>query len=494
MVQASRFLSLGEAGDGDSYVLYDVMSFLKTGRIYRDFSAPPYLPAQYSPLVYILYALPTRMLTLENLFIGPRIFALVSFLICVVLTASITRKLIPARLAGLWSMLLALSIGSTRDWVLMLRGDFPGISLALLSIRLLLTRSPAWVVFAGVAAGLATQFKITYVSGIVTGVIWLAVCRRWNTIALFTGGAAVASVCMYLLLWLREPLMPAHILALSPGVVDVLGWIKLLYKAFREPVVLLALLIIPASSARVSPQWYLIGIFATVSFAVATFTDLQAGGNVNYFFEFFFALIPMAVLGTLRVIAWAREHTAIVLALGLLLPHFLPTEDLYASVREEVIRRNRSEIENDQSFRKMQSVLSGQRILSTVPRFALIDPSPVLMEPYLLSYLQRIGKFDPKPILERVESREFMVVITYAYPASWRGVPVLSPNLRKAIAAAYYPQCVLLEPEPPPARSSSSPLQILLHLRRDSDSNALIEQLANIGCLPVVGSSHAYDW
>jgi hypothetical protein len=106
----------------------------------------------------------------------------------------------------------------------------------------------------------------------------------------------------------------------------------------------------------------------------------------------------MAVLGTLRVIAWAREHAAIVLALGLLLSHFLPMEDLYASVREEVVRRNQSEIENDQSFRKMQSVLSGQRILSTVPRFALIHPSPVLMEPYLLSYLQRIGKFDPKPI------------------------------------------------------------------------------------------------
>jgi hypothetical protein len=37
-------------------------------------------------------------------------------------------------------------------------------------------------------------------------------------------------------------------------------------------------------------------------------------------------------------------------------------------------------------------------------------------------------------------------------------------------------------------------MQILLHLRRDSDSNALIEQLANIGCLPVVSSSQAYDW
>src|SRR5215469_13356701 len=49
-----------EAGYGDSYVLYDVLHFQRTGVIYRDLSKPPYLPAQYSPLVYMLYSFPAR--------------------------------------------------------------------------------------------------------------------------------------------------------------------------------------------------------------------------------------------------------------------------------------------------------------------------------------------------------------------------------------------------------------------------------------------------
>jgi len=36
LVQSAGFRSLREAGYGDSYILYDVLSFEKTGIIYRD--------------------------------------------------------------------------------------------------------------------------------------------------------------------------------------------------------------------------------------------------------------------------------------------------------------------------------------------------------------------------------------------------------------------------------------------------------------------------
>src|SRR5262245_23389758 len=123
----SRLPSLDEAGDGDSYILYDTLNYLKTGVIYRDLSQPPYLPAQYSPLLYMLYSVPGRVVTLENPFVGPRLLALSTFFLCILIAVSIVRTLVPIQFAWIWGVLLAASIGSMRDWVLQLRGDFPAI-------------------------------------------------------------------------------------------------------------------------------------------------------------------------------------------------------------------------------------------------------------------------------------------------------------------------------------------------------------------------------
>jgi len=136
-----RLFRLSEAGNGDSYILYDVLQFQKTGVIYRDLSQPPYLPAQYSPLVYMLYSVPGRFVSSDNPFLGPRLIALAAFLGCIAIVISIVRTLIPARSAWLWGILLATSMEVMRTWVLQIRGDFPAMFFSLLSIRLLMARS-----------------------------------------------------------------------------------------------------------------------------------------------------------------------------------------------------------------------------------------------------------------------------------------------------------------------------------------------------------------
>jgi hypothetical protein len=89
-------------------------------------------------------------------------------------------------------------------------------------------------------------------------------------------------------------------------------------------------------------------------------------------------------------------------------------------------------------------MLGGLHIFSTVPRLALLDAAPALTEPYLMSYMQQLGKFDPQPILERVRSKEFDVVITASRRVSWRSVPHIAPDLRRAIEESYVPQCTVL--------------------------------------------------
>jgi hypothetical protein len=187
-LEGTRLWLQNEAGYGDSYVLYDVTHFKKTGVIYRDLSQPPYLPAQYSPLVYMMYAIPSENPS-GNPFLGPHLVALAAFVACVAMAISLVRTLVPLRLAWLWGLVLLCSIRILDQWPLQLRGDFPAIFFNLAALRLLMSRSRYRAVLAGLCAGAALQFKFTYVAGIAACFLWLAFRKRWKDLAFFVPAA-----------------------------------------------------------------------------------------------------------------------------------------------------------------------------------------------------------------------------------------------------------------------------------------------------------------
>jgi hypothetical protein len=80
--------------------------------------------------------------------------------------------------------------------------------------------------------------------------------------------------------------------------------------------------------------------------------------------------------------------------------------------------------------------------LSLIPRLALLDPRPAVVEPYLMAYLQKLGKFDVSPILESIRKQEFELVIGYDHDVSWRGVSLV-PDIQGPIEAAYQRQCTM---------------------------------------------------
>ena len=467
--QLLGLFNLDEIGYGDSYVLYDVQHLQRTGEIYRDSSRPPYLPAQYSPLVYIVYSA-VKWNVSGNPFFAPRLAALAAFLLCIVMVLSIVRTLIPGRSARLWGLLLAASIGPMAPWVLQLRGDFLAIFFALATIRLLLSHRPHAAALAGLCAGLATQFKLVYVAALLAGLLWLLLRRKWSDCVIFGAAASVTSVGLYILFWLREPRMLRQMFALSPGIPDLPGCLKLICQALTTPVVLLALPALPLVLARRWPRWMLILLFTLISLSIGGLADIQAGGNLNYFFEGLFALCPLAVLGTLRLLAWCRGNVGLALFLiGLIFCQLLPLQgELY--LRRAAIDY-RAVAASNHLLRRTAAVLNGLRVFSTVPRLALLDPDPALMEPYLLSYLQRLHKIDMEPILERVRRGEFDVAVTADHDDGWRGVPHIASSLREVITAAYRPYCTL-------------PGNILYLPRTRPANGALVQRLVQIDCEP----------
>jgi hypothetical protein len=441
---------LREVGYGDAYVLYDVLNFEKTGIIYRNLSEPPYLPAQYSPLVYITYSL-SRFFPFANIFLAPRLIALATFLLCLGMAVTIVKKLIPVHFAWLWGALLVASTRYLHEWVLQLRGDFLGILFGLAAIRLLMSRSRyRYVTFAaGLCAGMAIQIKLTLIGAAAAGLLWLLMRRRWADAGWFALGTALTSVGLFLLYWLREPSMIPQMLALLPGIKDPLGSVRFLVRALREPMVLLAIAgAVPFIPSRFWPpsrqwsNWTLLLIYALATVGLGFLADINAGGFINYFYEFLFALTPFAVLGALRLFAWSSPRpwaaffVAGVFLIFVLGPTVRPMAELWPGLQPGAVR------ENNRSFTSLENALRGLRILSVDPRVAMIDPHPPLMEAYLLSYSRRLGRFDAAPLIARISAVEFDVFVSAVPVKVWRGVRSFDgADLEKAVSDAYEPYC-----------------------------------------------------
>jgi hypothetical protein len=418
-------------------------------------------------MVYVLYSLLGWIVVGENPFLGPRVVVFGFFLLTIGIVVSIVRALVPLRYAWLWGLLLACSLSIVPDWILQIRGDFPGISFSLLAIRLLLSRGRWSVPLAGFCAGMATQFKFTFVAALAAGCLWLLLRRRWKDAAVFTATGVALTGSLYLFWVVREPRMLPQITVLRNPILDVAGCLEFVYHTLREPVVLLAAAGLPAAW-RLGGRWTAVMVFAVISYIIATATDMQAGGNLNYYFEALFALVPIAVVGVLQLTdrrqrAGVAAFTAVVLAF-----YMVPrARDLYTSVRT---RLGSDSVESSNAtFREFERILHGRHIFATASRPALFDPEPALTEPFLLSNLELKG-FNSRPIVEPVQKGAFDVVITYSRRTSYRGVPILAPDVDRAISAAYRPVCDILR------------YRVYLPREVRAGTAALATELPQIGC------------
>jgi len=466
--QLSGFFKLDEISYGDSAVLYNVRLFQKTGQIYHDPSQPPYVPTVYSPLAYMIFALP-QWNTLGNPFFWPRLAALAAFLLCVATVVSIVRVLIPVRFAWLWGLLAATSIVPMSNWVLQLRCDFAAAFFGLAAIRLLLSRSRHAVLLAGVCAGIAPEFKVVYIAALAAGSCWLLLRKRVRDLFVFAAAGTLTSACLYFLFWLREPRMFAHILMFGSNVRDVAGCMSRILHAGNTLAVPLALIALPRILRRAWPRWMLLLLYAGISLAIAALAEFQPGANINYFFEGLLAIVPLSVFGVLQLLAWGRTRPilAVLLSSSIVILFLFEKPNAYVPLPESPSAVRSS---ND-LLRKTAGALRGVHIFSTVSRLALLDSEPALMEPFGFAYLRRIGKLNGQPVFDRIRAGEFDVLITAKANTTYRGIHFVDRPFRAVISAAYKPYCTI----------AGNVFYLPLSRQRD---DGLIQRLDGIGCRP----------
>ena len=338
---AARIPRIDEIGYGDSYVLFDTLRSARTGTIYPDLSDPPYLPAQYGPWLYLLHSWPAGISPSWNPFLGPRLLSVLSFFFCLFFVYRTACSLWKNRMVAIWSVTLAASCAVVADWVLQLRSDFFAVSCSFFAIWLLLKGKRGAIVLAGVLAASAIVFKLTMAAAVGAGFLWLLSRKRFRECLIFTASSAAFLLACYLWFARTEPRMIQQLLAASPPVIDYSHyWELIISRVLREPVLWLALTAIPFAylGRRVS----LLAIFAGISLLIALLTDFQAGGNVNYFFEFLFALAPLAGWAAVTLARAARRQPALSLfAAGVFLigPVFPVAKAVVEQAREFEIGR-----------------------------------------------------------------------------------------------------------------------------------------------------------
>jgi hypothetical protein len=469
--EGAGLFSLKERGYGDGYILHTVEQYLKTGQLYPDLHGHDELPSQYSPLLYIMFSVPVRIGSWENSYVGPRLMVLASFLACLGLVASISRKLIGCRAAVPVSMLLAGSFGAffQQKWPTQLRGDFPSICFALLAIRLLLEDRPWSCALAGAAAGFALQFKLTYVAAGTAGFLWLIYHRKWKSSIAFMMAAALTSLGVYVFMLVREPHMLEHILVLRSSVPDYSAVRQFLYQLGREPVLLLGVTMVPVLVFRRWLEWSPLALYFLISFALSTLLSIQAGANINYFFESLFAITPFAAAGMFWLREQINEVSSVFVAL---LIWSFGIHPAVVSTRE-TMRVARDAPAENRYLEQLRVEFAGKNVFSTVGWASHLTQNVAITEPYLLSLLERRAKWDSAPWVARIRQQRFDLVVADLPAASWRGIPHIPPKIRTAIEDTYEPFC-------------ACPGILLFHRRGENLDSVELERFVAIGCHAVV--------
>jgi hypothetical protein len=281
-------------------------------------------------------------------------------------------------------------------------------------------------------------------------------------------GTVVAGYGWFLV---REPRMLQQMFAFVPPVREYQVYALMLWRICREPVLLLAVggLLLRPRALRHKER--LVWLFAACSAAAALLTNLQAGGNVNYYFEGLFAMVPFAAYCVIRLPRYTRAQTlpGILLPLLLVAGFVMPMAE---SIARQEVPALLAAPARDRSIVALDRVLKSRNIFSTAPRLALFSAHPPLTEPFLFTMLNRTGKVSLADFTEPLGRQEFDAVVTSAIRRSYRGVEYIGPELRAAIQAFYYPDCIYGD--------------YLIHLPRARRANdGLAGDLRKVGCTPV---------
>lgn len=481
---AEHLAYLGEAGYGDAFAIRAIRAFNLSHEMYPDFHRPEHFAdiRVYGPVYYLTLHAGSALGTPEGTDLtAARITVLLSFLACAFVSGTLLRRILPLPGSLPLGILCALAFSEFRPWVVQLRGDFLAAFLSLSAVALLLRhhRHPiAACALAGIVAGVAPAVKLSYISAIVAGTLWFLFWRDWRRALIFPASALLSASAVHLAAFARAPLLPEHYATLlTKPVTDRIGQLKLVANAVADPLVLLGFIgIALLCRRRWSRPLSLLATYSAVSFVIALRSAAHQGGNINYFFEFYFAIVPFALFALLQSLRFLERgplptppRRKFLVAAFLIALSVWALPPLAGGMLHALRAYPRVALRNHR-YTQLQK-LQKHTVLSFVPDATLATGATSFSDPWAVSYFSASGVLDLRPRAEQVSARHFEVVIQDYEGAGWRGQPAVPASLRAPLQENYAYFCEFVH------------LRISLPVRpitpQDQDVRSLLQEM---GC------------
>lgn len=433
-----------DAGYPDSYILHTARRFLNTGTIYHELGTDPMVPAIYGPATYLTFAAAWKLPAVGIPFFWPRVLPLLALLASAFVCASTARVLYRNRWAPWWAFALTLYSCSPGTFVWQTRGDFFACLLSLSAIRLLLAGSAGAAAVAGICAGLAPLYKLSYVSAMAAGAIVLLL-RRSRLLIPFLSAAVAVFVSTHLLTLLAQPFFVDHhrlFFGIMSSTLD--GWRAIVKPALLSPAAISCAIVVvmfPAASLRGGG---LLAAYGLISLLVAAVASTQVGANVNYFFE---PLMAMAAIGSALpvVFGFLFVRRRRLPALRLVSAGVFAFTLLYVLVplvrAMETIRTPKPE---HRAAACLETLHQTSAVLSFVPRLSLFDDSAPLTEPFFVEAAAQKGHPLRRQLQARILAAEFdVVLLPVSIPETrYRGIMHVHETTLECIRSRYEPFAV----------------------------------------------------
>jgi hypothetical protein len=447
-VLAARYLPVkGDNAYPEAAAALSAQRWARGLPLYEDYHQPPYLVTAFPPLWYAMLSVPARLgyVDIDAVTLFGRLLNLGSLLGVALLGFVWNRQRGASAELALLTPVLYLAFPILIPWAVTVRPDFPSLLFSLLALCCIGYRgSTAWVMVAGLSAGLAFLIRHNAVAVPVAVVLWLAWNRRWRHAAIFCGiwGLVVGATLVLFnlsssgmllmnlsgakfgrlaLTYSRDSLLR---LLLSPGhgfavILFILGFLGFFY-CWRAQ----------------DRHHILVGVYLTVVLGLALFGSAAAGGDVNHYLEPALAMALLAPVGLARLRdAWPEDSPLGVFAVIATVILLVPSVDM---------QRWKAMHASPDDLRGFVPLVTNKNVLTDIPFLAARMESPQATDLASLSYASRSGGWSSAQLVDSVRQRRYDSIIlseavteVYDPAALYPRYPHLDSSLRKAIDENY---------------------------------------------------------
>jgi hypothetical protein len=413
---------------------------LRSGEpLYPEFLAFPYVIAPYPPVLYLIGAGLSGLLSLSvyETTVAARAVTLVASFATALLVGLLALREGAGRLAAAAAATLLLPIPLLDQWGFAVRPDIPAILLSLAAGWVLLS-SPRHAWLAGTLVGLALLTKFTALSMPAVAVLWLVATRRYREAVIFgTTAAGVFAVGAGVTLAASDgeafghtvianmnPLLPIDHAARVFTRLPAVAWFPFAVAAVG------LVLQVRARRLRLS------GAYLLATLAVGLVTLRGRGGDVNYLIEAAAATCWLAAHGFASVWSSVRQWRL----------RYLPGAAIVVAasviwgIQTFNYWRKDGGVATDRRL-PLDEIAATEWVLAEEPTMVVLADRPLLVsDPFNLSQLQTAGRFDTTELVQRVRRHEFGLVVLRGDVRQTRyinGQPKWPESVRRAIADYY---------------------------------------------------------